>query len=77
MGRILLFIIIAFIIWMLVRGLFKSRGKSGATEMPRETKSDDMVACRVCGVHIPKAEALLDNGTYRCRDEDVCIHRKT
>ena len=75
MGRILLFIIIAFIIWMMVRGLFKSRRKSGSTETP--AKSDDMVACRVCGVHIPKDEAMLENGTYRCRDEETCIHRKT
>ena len=75
MGRILIFVIIGFLIWLIFRGLFKSAQKP--RDGPPQTKSDDMVPCSVCGVHIPKAEALAQiDGGYRCRDGDACIHRK-
>ena len=72
MGRILIFIIIGFVIWLLLRGLLKSRHKP--KDVP--VKSQDMVECSVCGVHIPKAESLLQGGDVRCRDEEACAHRK-
>ncbi len=72
MGRILIFVIIGFFIWLLLRGLLKS----GRKPKDMTTKSDDMVACSVCGVYIPKAEAALHGGAYRCRAEDACVHRK-
>jgi len=75
LGRILIFVIIGFLIWLIFRGLFKSAQKP--RDGPPQTKSDDMVPCSVCGVHIPKAEALAQiDGGYRCRDGDACIHRK-
>jgi formylmethanofuran dehydrogenase subunit E len=74
LGRILIFVIIGFLLWLIFRGLFKSgqQPKDG----PHQTKSDDMVPCSVCGEHIPKEEALEQDGRYRCRDGDACIHRK-
>jgi hypothetical protein len=71
-GRILIFVIIGFLLWLIFRGVFKS----GRQDRSQPTKSDDMVPCSVCGVHIPKAEALAQGGSYRCRDGDACIHRK-
>jgi len=74
LGRILIFVIIGFLLWLIFRGLFKSGQKP--KDGPQQTKSDDMVPCSVCGVHIPKAEALAQvGGGYRCRDGDACIHR--
>lgn len=35
-------------------------------------KSEDMVQCARCGVHLPKSESFLSRGRYFCSDD----HRK-
>lgn len=73
MGRILILAIIGILAWLLLRGLFKSASKSA--DRP-QVKSDDIVPCGVCGVHIPKSEAQFEDGAWRCRDRTACTQRK-
>lgn len=35
-------------------------------ERPVETKVEDMVRCHVCGVNLPRSEAILSRGRFYC-----------
>lgn len=74
MGRIVLLIIIGFVAYLVFRGLFRGQGDSNAPSMkPGEgAKAEDMVACARCGVHLPRSDAVLEGGTFHCRDNPRC-----
>lgn len=72
MVRLLLLIVIGFLLWLLYRAVVGAARKSGP---PPATKTDDMVACSVCGVNLPKSEAQLVDGAYRCPQGESCVHR--
>ncbi len=64
--RALLFFILIFIVFLLVRRLIKKKPIE-----PVQTTSNPkhMVACDYCGVHLPEEEALQDHqvtGRYYC-----------
>lgn len=46
--------------------LFKST--RGARSRPRQksSKTESMVACDRCGIHLPRSEAVEQNGRYFC-----------
>ncbi len=35
----------------------------------REPEVEDMVRCHVCGVNLPRSEAILSRGRYYCGEE--------
>ncbi len=51
--------------------LMKSAARRGAlpTQKPDETKVEDMVRCQVCGVNLPRSEAILSRGRFYCGEE--------
>lgn len=36
---------------------------------PAEDKVEDMVRCQVCGVNLPRSEAILSRGRFYCGEE--------
>ncbi len=36
---------------------------------PGEAKVEDMVRCHVCGVNLPRSEAILSRGRFYCGEE--------
>lgn len=72
MARILLLLAIAFFIWLLFRGFFRAQVKD---DPPSEAKDvEDMVACSICGVNMPRSEAKEEGGRITCRDPVGCKH---
>ena len=68
MGLIRLIIIIA-IGWLLFR-LFKNWQNRLANKQPKpDEKIDTMVKCAECGVHVPKQNAVENNGQFFCCEE--------
>lgn len=52
--------------------LFRRMASKRAEELgkPPETKAaEDMVRCKVCGVNLPRSEAVLSKGRFYCCDE--------
>jgi uncharacterized protein len=51
--------------------LFKRlAGQKGAPPRKPENKAaEDMVRCQVCGVNLPRSEAILSQGHFYCCDE--------
>ncbi len=65
----ILFIVLATVLLVL---WFKHMGKKrgDTTKAPPASKqAEDMVRCKVCGVNLPRSEALLSKGQFYCCDE--------
>lgn len=62
------YLVVILVIVLVVYLLRRSAAKR--VEAPRERrKVEDMVRCRVCGVNLPRSEALLSRGRIYCCDE--------
>lgn len=61
--RIAIFLILGWLAWRLVRRLITT------DKLPTKTPSQDkieVIPCAVCGVHIPRNEALMHNNKPYC-----------
>ena len=72
MARILLLLAIGFFIWLLFRGFFRSQVKDDEPSGAKDV--EDMVACSICGVNMPRSEAKEEGGRITCRDPASCKH---
>lgn len=59
------------VVVLLVLGVLRSRRAPGGTGQGRQPSSppappQDMLACAHCGVHVPRADALLLHGQPYC-----------
>ena len=73
MARILLLLVVGFFAWLLFRGIVrKQRPPQGRT--PVAPEAEDMVACAICGVNMPRSEAKQENGRFTCSDPAACKH---
>jgi uncharacterized protein len=71
LGRVLFWIIIGFIIYLVFRGLTRSQAGRDAPGAPAP-KAEDMVSCARCGVNMPRSEAREEGGKLLCRDNPQC-----
>ena len=71
MGRIVLLLIIAFLVYLVFRGFFRANTKK---PMPPEktVAGEDMVTCARCGVNLPKSDARLKEGVFYCQENPRC-----
>ena len=66
MGKLIFYIIIAILIYWIIKN---RQPKEEKTETLLES-SEDMVSCTHCGVHLPKSEAITShNNQYFCCTE--------
>ncbi len=65
MGKIILFLILALVAYMAIRGAVR-RSRPPATG---DTPPERMVACMNCGVNLPRSEALEEDGQFYCSEE--------
>ncbi len=79
MLRILFFVFIAFLVWLLVRVLGSERRRGDATPAadpavdpavkPPPARAEVILQCAWCGAHVPEAEAVaLPDGRLYCSD---------
>ena len=65
MGRLLVLVLLAVVaVWLIRRAL---RAPRNSTEVPNKT--EDLVRCAHCGVHLPRAEARAAAGALYCSDQ--------
>ena len=77
LGRILLLLIIAFLIYLVFRGFFKSATKKEAPPPANTSQGEDMVTCARCGVNLPRSDVVEEGDRLVCRDNPKCIEVKT
>ncbi|ADE12860.1 PP0621 family protein [Sideroxydans lithotrophicus] len=64
MSRLLFFLAIIIVVYLLLKSLRGRAAKNDLTFPPEE-----MVRCAQCGVHLPKSESIMAGGDYYCSDE--------
>ncbi len=65
MGKIILFLVLAFAVYMVVKGAVRRNQPPAVDDRPPER----MVACGRCGVNVPRSEALEEDGRFYCSEE--------
>ena len=73
MARIVLLFVIGFVVYLLLRRFLRAQARDDEHSHPdRAAKSEDMVACARCGVHLPRSEARAEAGLFYCQDNPRC-----
>jgi uncharacterized protein len=65
MGKILLFALLALVVYLVLR----SRTGEARRRDPGAAPAEDMVACARCGINVPRSEAIESRGLLFCSDE--------
>ena len=66
MKYLLILVVIAIVGWFLLRA--RTRAGADVRKHAAETTSQQVVACRHCGVHLPRAEAVADLSGVFCSE---------
>lgn len=67
MTKILLIILVTVLLVLWFKHMGRRRDPGRKPPAPRQ--AEDMVRCKVCGVNLPRSEALLSKGEFYCCDE--------
>jgi uncharacterized protein len=65
--KILIIILVTVLLVLWFRHMGRPRGEKARP--PAEKGAEDMVRCKVCGVNLPRSEALMSKGAFYCCDE--------
>lgn len=73
MARILLLVFIAFLVYLVIKGLARAARRRDEPAPPATTSSgEDMVACARCGVNVPRGETREVDGRRVCAANPNC-----
>jgi uncharacterized protein len=74
-SKILVVILVTVLVVYLLRRMAANRTDQQNTppSAGKHKAAEDMVRCHVCGVNLPRSEALMSQGRFYCCDE----HRKS
>jgi len=70
--RTLLLLLIAFLVFLALRALFRSIAKKPPEDAPTDARGEDMVACARCGVNVPRSETREVDGKPVCAQNPNC-----
>jgi uncharacterized protein len=66
---VLLFLIVAAVLWLLKRLFTDDNTQSSDSEKKPQDKSENMLQCKFCGIHTPESSTIAQNNhTYCCQD---------
>ena len=65
MGKIILFLVLAFVAYVVIKGAVRRSRPPASGAKPPELR----VACKHCGVNLPTSEALQEDGHFYCSEE--------
>jgi len=73
MAKFLLLIAVFIVLFMVFRALRGPRGttRTRSPDSQQQGRSEDMVRCRVCGVHLPRSESITSRGEFFCSQEHL------
>jgi uncharacterized protein len=77
MFRFLTIIVGIALVYLLLKKYFSSlQGPARPPQPPQSARGEDMVRCVVCGVNVPRSEAILSRGEFFCSDEHRLSRQK-
>ncbi|HWH48693.1 MAG TPA: PP0621 family protein [Burkholderiales bacterium] len=70
MAKFLLVIAVFIAVYLFLR-TYRRRAERAPPPAAGATVGEDMVRCRICGVHLPKSEAVTSRGELYCSKEHL------
>lgn len=70
MAKFLLVIAVFIVVYLFLRS-YRRRADASPPPAAAAKHGEDMVRCRVCGVHLPKSEAVTSRGEMYCSKEHL------
>jgi uncharacterized protein len=67
-GKVLVLLIVAAVLYFLLKGLGKPKRPRPDREAPK-VAAERIVSCSQCGLHIPESEATGEAGRFFCSEE--------
>ena len=77
MVKILLFVAVGILAWLLVKGLGKKLGGDAKRDSSSIDGPEKMVKCDLCGVFMPESESAQIDGKKTCLTPQQCLHRQS
>lgn len=74
--RILVLLAIGLLLYIIIGNLIR-QNRNSSSNSSASGKSERMVRCEHCGLHIIESEAVEDNRQYFCSNEHVEAHRQS
>jgi uncharacterized protein len=71
MAKFLLVIAVFIVFYLFLRNHAKRSGEVPPPPHSASKHGEDMVRCRVCGVHLPTSEAVTSRGDFFCSKEHL------
>ncbi|MDH5649470.1 MAG: OadG family protein [Gammaproteobacteria bacterium] len=71
MGYLIRFLILALVLWLVIRYLKKIFGSEEKTKPLNTKTTQPMISCAKCGVYIPKDQAFVVGENYYCCKDHV------
>ena len=68
MRFVVLILLLVLAVWLIRRAFAASKNREGSRGQA-SSQGGDLVRCARCGVHLPRAEALLAGGDTFCGEE--------
>jgi uncharacterized protein len=69
-AKFLLVIAVFIVVYLFLRS-FRRRVEAAPPPAAAARHGEDMVRCRICGVHLPKSEAVTSRGENYCSKEHL------
>lgn len=67
MKYLVVLLVVVVVVWLLLRT--RSRDRAGHAASGQRTTAREVVACRHCGVHLPRDDAVADPAGWYCSPE--------
>jgi uncharacterized protein len=71
-AKLILVVLGLLLVYWIVRG-YRRRVDRKSAPAPR---SEDMVPCAHCGVHLPRGESVAQSGAFYCSAEHERLHQR-
>jgi len=69
-AKFLLVIAVFIVVYLFLRS-YRRRVEAAPPPAAAAKHGEDMVRCRICGVHLPKSEAVTSRGEFYCSKEHL------
>lgn len=76
MGKILFFLAVAIVGWLIFKGLLK-KPDVGKSREESDARPEQMVKCDLCGVFMPESDSVQLDGRRTCRTPQLCLRRQS
>ena len=69
MAKLIFVVIVTLVLVLLFKHLGRRRDQGERRPDAKAGSAEDMVRCQVCGVNLPRSEAVMGRGRFYCSDQ--------